>query len=71
MRLLETVKEEHPKAVKEVLNGLCSQWFSAFQQIMGGDVVADVTKSWEHLGILNEIFRVSSYPTLQVGQFQS
>lgn len=56
--MLETVKDEHPQAVKQALDGLCPPWFNAFQHLLANDPRAEVDESWEYIGIRIEIFRV-------------
>ncbi|KAK1923454.1 armadillo-type protein [Papiliotrema laurentii] len=57
VRMLETVKDEHPQAVKQALDGLCPAWFGAFQQLLAQDPAQEVAQSWESIGIRIEIFR--------------
>ena len=58
IKMLETVKIEHAQAVKEALKELCPTWLSAFKVFLQRDVVEEVRKAWESLGIYDEIFRV-------------
>lgn len=64
--MLETVKDEHPQAVREALENLCPAWFGAFQQLLANDPVEETRKSWEFIGIRIEIFRVSCVLNLTI-----
>jgi uncharacterized protein YcbX len=56
--MLETVKDEHPQAVKQALDQIVPVWMSAFKALLGDDAAAETQASWESLGIRIEIFRV-------------
>lgn len=67
--MLETVRDEHPQAVKQALESLCPAWFNAFQQLLAGDAASELATSWEYLGVRVEIFRtlntfLSSFPRM-------
>jgi hypothetical protein len=55
--MLETVRDEHPQAVKQALERLCPPWFDAFRQLLAADAASELASSWEYLGIRLEIFR--------------
>jgi hypothetical protein len=57
--MLETVRAEHPQAVKSALEQITPTWLSAFQHLLAQDPAAEVQASWESIGIRIEIFRVS------------
>jgi hypothetical protein len=56
--MLETVKEEHPAAVKHALDQIAPVWMGAFKALLAGDAAGEVQANWENLGIRIEIFRV-------------
>jgi hypothetical protein len=56
--MLETVKEEHPAAVKHALDQIAPVWMGAFKALLAGDAAGEVQANWESLGIRIEIFRV-------------
>lgn len=58
--MLETVREEQPRAVKSALESLGAVWLDAFSQLLSQDAGAEVQQNWESLSIRIEIFRVSS-----------
>lgn len=58
MKMLDTVREEHPAAVKKALEELSPAWLGAMQQLLGVDAAGEVSASWEALGLRIEIFRV-------------
>ena len=58
-KMLETVREEHPSSVKEALDQLFPQWFSAFHHLLSIDAAEEIAQSWASLAIRIEIFRVS------------
>ncbi|OCF34393.1 hypothetical protein I316_03907 [Kwoniella heveanensis BCC8398] len=60
IRMLETVKEEHPQAAKSAMESLAPVWFGAFTQLLSVDAATEVQKSWESLSIRIEIFRTFS-----------
>jgi hypothetical protein len=60
LRMLETVREEHPAAVKQALEDVGGVWLGAFRQLLAADAKAEVEANWESLGLRIEIFRVSS-----------
>jgi len=71
--MLETVRDEHPQAVKQALETLCPPWFNAFQQLLAIDAASELATSWEHIGIRIEIFRtlntfLSSFPRMVAPQ---
>lgn len=59
--MLETVREEQPRAVKSALESLGAVWLDAFSQLLSQDAGAEVQQNWESLSIRIEIFRVSSF----------
>ncbi|ADV21465.1 hypothetical protein I305_03520 [Cryptococcus gattii E566] len=60
VRMLETVREEQPKAVKSALESLGAVWLDAFSQLLSQDASAEVQQNWESLNIRIEIFRTLS-----------
>ncbi|GFZ49805.1 hypothetical protein JCM24511_07208 [Saitozyma sp. JCM 24511] len=64
LRMLETVKEEHPAAVKHALDQIAPVWMGAFKALLAGDAAGEVQANWENLGIRIEIFRLTTYKTL-------
>lgn len=58
--MLETVREEHPAAVKQALNEIGEVWLDAFRQLLGTPAEQEVEANWESLGLRIEIFRVRS-----------
>ncbi|KAK4689861.1 importin-9, partial [Tremellales sp. Uapishka_1] len=60
VRMLETVKDEHPQAVKSALDELCPIWFGAFTQLLSIDAASEVSQNWEALAVRIEIFRTFS-----------
>lgn len=62
--MLETVREEHPAAVKQALEEIGDVWLGAFRQLLGMDAKAEVEASWESMGLRIEIFRVSFLTSL-------
>jgi hypothetical protein len=59
MKMLDTVREEHPAAVKKALDELSPTWLNALQQLLAIDARGEVEGCWEALGLRIEIFRVS------------
>lgn len=57
--MLETVREEHPEAVKSALEEIGEIWLGAFRQLLSVDARKEVEGSWDSLGLRIEIFRVS------------
>ncbi|OWZ73050.1 hypothetical protein AYX14_01478 [Cryptococcus neoformans] len=60
VRMLETVREEQPRAVKSALESLGAVWLDAFSQLLSQDAGAEVQQNWESLSIRIEIFRTLS-----------
>ncbi|WVR07905.1 hypothetical protein IAU60_004948 [Kwoniella sp. DSM 27419] len=60
IRMLETVKEEHPQAVKQAMEKLAPVWFGAFTQLLSVDAAGEVGQNWESMNIRVEIFRTFS-----------
>ena len=58
MRMLETVRDEHPQAVRQALKQIAPIWLQTFQQMLAADAAAEVSDNWEMLGIRIEILRV-------------
>jgi hypothetical protein len=56
--LLEMLKEEHPQAVRQALDGMAPTWFDAFTQLLSVDAAADLQTIWESLALRIRIFRV-------------
>jgi hypothetical protein len=56
--MLSTIKDEHPQAVRQALDGMAGVWFNAFTQLLSIDAAADVSASWESLALRIQIFRV-------------
>ncbi|WVO14952.1 hypothetical protein L204_102593 [Cryptococcus depauperatus] len=75
VRMLETVREEHPQAVKNALGPLSEVWFVAFKQILVQDAEAEVSQNWKSIKIRIEIFRtfllfLSGFPKVIIPQLQ-
>lgn len=68
IRMLETVRDEHPQAVRQALEQLGSVWFRAFQELLGRDAEEEVRSSWESIGIRLEIFRVCLWVLLDLAE---
>nr|XP_019009559.1 uncharacterized protein I206_06208 [Kwoniella pini CBS 10737]OCF48340.1 hypothetical protein I206_06208 [Kwoniella pini CBS 10737] len=60
LRMLETVKDEHPASVKSAMDSLSPVWLSAFTQLLSLDASEEVRKNWEELSLRIEIFRTFS-----------
>lgn len=60
--MLETVREEHPAAVKSALADIGEVWLGAFRQLLDMDARVEVESSWDSLGLRIEIYRVSLTP---------
>lgn len=60
LRMLETVREEHPAAVKQALEEIGDIWLGAFRTLLSLNARTEVEASWDSLGLRIEIFRVSS-----------
>ncbi|KAK8849809.1 hypothetical protein IAR55_005145 [Kwoniella newhampshirensis] len=60
VRMLETVKDEHPQAVRSAMDTLGPLWLNAFTQLLSNDAGAEAQESWESLSIRIEIFRTFS-----------
>nr|XP_019043733.1 hypothetical protein I302_08314 [Kwoniella bestiolae CBS 10118]OCF22663.1 hypothetical protein I302_08314 [Kwoniella bestiolae CBS 10118] len=60
LRMLETVKDEHPASVKSAMDSLSPVWLKAFTQLLSLDAAEEVRKNWEELSIRIEIFRTFS-----------
>ncbi|WWD20442.1 hypothetical protein CI109_104918 [Kwoniella shandongensis] len=60
IRMLETVKDEHPQAVRSAMDSLGPVWLGAFTQLLSNDAGVEVQQSWESLCIRIEIFRTFS-----------
>jgi len=58
IRMLETVRGEHPQAVRQALERLAPVWTGAFQQLLSIDAARETKERWETLGIRKEVFRV-------------
>ncbi|BEJ11716.1 hypothetical protein CspHIS471_0201760 [Cutaneotrichosporon sp. HIS471] len=56
--LLEMLKDEHPQAVRQALDGMAPVWFDAFTQLLSVDAAVDLQTSWESLALRIRIFRV-------------
>lgn len=59
--MLETVREEHPAAVKQALDDIGEVWLSAFRHSLALNAKEEVEGDWESLGLRIEIFRVSAF----------
>lgn len=57
--MLDTVREEHPAAVRKALDGFAGTWLQALKELLRVDAAQEVRQSWEALGLRIEIFRVS------------
>ncbi|KAI9638767.1 armadillo-type protein [Dioszegia hungarica] len=69
LRMLETVREEHPAAVKQALEEIGDIWLGAFRTLLSLNARTEVEASWDSLGLRIEIFRTlttvqSSFPRL-------
>ena len=62
IRMLETVREEHPQAVKLALEHLAPMWLGTFQNLLLMDAAEEVQCEWETLEVRIEIFRVRFHP---------
>ncbi|WWC66093.1 uncharacterized protein I303_108715 [Kwoniella dejecticola CBS 10117] len=60
LRMLETVKDEHPASVKSAMESLSPVWLNAFTHLLSLDASEEVRKNWEDLSIRIEIFRTFS-----------
>ncbi|WRT69867.1 uncharacterized protein IL334_006858 [Kwoniella shivajii] len=60
LRMLETVKDEHPASVKSAMENLTPVWLNAFTQLLSSNPSEEVMKNWEALSIRIEIFRTFS-----------
>ncbi len=56
--MLETVRDEHPQAVRQALEQIAPVWLGAFRQVLSTDAAAEVSDSWESIRIRMEVFRV-------------
>ncbi|WWC92624.1 uncharacterized protein L201_007583 [Kwoniella dendrophila CBS 6074] len=60
LRMLETVKDEHPASVKSAMDQLSPVWLNAFTQLLSIDASEEVRKNWEEISLRSEIFRTFS-----------
>jgi hypothetical protein len=60
--MLETVREEHPQAVKSALEQIAPTWLGAFRQLLAQDAVKELQNDWAAIGIRIAIFKVRPFP---------
>ena len=60
LKTLETVRDEHPQAVREALGIIGQPWVECFKGLIGVDLGDELRRSWETLPLYTEIFGVSS-----------
>ncbi|WVQ75750.1 hypothetical protein IAR50_005381 [Cryptococcus sp. DSM 104548] len=60
LRMLETIREEHPQAAKSAIDSLSAVWLDAFKQLLAQDAAAEVQAKWTAINVRVEIFRTLS-----------
>ncbi|ODN87698.1 hypothetical protein L198_06924 [Cryptococcus wingfieldii CBS 7118] len=60
LRMLETIREEHPEAAKSAIDSLSAVWLDAFKQLLAQDAATEIQANWTSINVRVEIFRTLS-----------
>jgi hypothetical protein len=57
--MLGNVREEHPKMVKQAMEGVGSEWMQELGRIISVEIEVDAARDFGLLGLRNHVFSVS------------